>query len=120
MVNFLIQYGAVIISIFCVLIIIGLDIYNILSNKKILKTELQKANEWLLYAVTAAEKELGSGTGQIKLRYVYDKFLKQFPKLAKMISFSHFSSMVDNALEKFKNIIESNTDLQKYIDEKVS
>lgn len=120
MVNFLIQYGAVIISIFCVLIIIGLDIYNILSNKKILKTELQKANEWLLYAVTAAEKELGSGTGQIKLRYVYDKFLKQFPNLAKMISFNLFSSMVDTTLEKFKNIIESNTDLQKYIDEKVS
>ena len=33
--------------------------------------QLNKVREWLLYAVTKAEKELGGGTGQIKLRYVY-------------------------------------------------
>lgn len=34
--------------------------------------QLNKVREWLLYAVTKAEKEMGGGTGQIKLRYVYD------------------------------------------------
>ena len=29
--------------------------------------QLNKVREWLLYAVTKAEKELGGGTGQIKL-----------------------------------------------------
>ena len=29
--------------------------------------QLNKVREWLLYAVTTAEKELGGGTGQIKL-----------------------------------------------------
>lgn len=37
--------------------------------------QLNKVREWLLYAVTKAEKELGGGTGQIKLRYVYDMFV---------------------------------------------
>ena len=32
--------------------------------------QLASVQEWLLYAVAKAEKELGSGTGQLKLRYV--------------------------------------------------
>lgn len=40
--------------------------------------QLNKVREWLLYAVTKAEKELGGGTGQIKLRYVYDMFVARF------------------------------------------
>ncbi|MFR6482019.1 MAG: hypothetical protein ACLUPD_10785 [Anaerotignum faecicola] len=43
----------------------------------------EKVKEWLLLAVTEAEKELGSGTGQLKLRYVYDLFLRRFPAVAK-------------------------------------
>ena len=49
--------------------------------------QLQKVKEWLLFAVTQAEKELGGGTGQIKLRYVYDMFVMKFPALVKFISF---------------------------------
>lgn len=44
--------------------------------------QLNKVREWLLYAVTKAEKELGGGTGQIKLRYVYDMFVARFTWLA--------------------------------------
>lgn len=43
--------------------------------------QLNKVREWLLYAVTKAEKELGGGTGQIKLRYVYDMFVARFEVL---------------------------------------
>ena len=32
------------------------------------KEQIAKIKEWLLYAVTEAEKELGGGTGQLKLR----------------------------------------------------
>lgn len=46
--------------------------------------QLNKVREWLLYAVTKAEKELGGGTGQIKLRYVYDMFVARFAWLASM------------------------------------
>lgn len=56
--------------------------------------QLGKIKEWLLYAVTMAERELGGGTGRLKLRYVYDWFLKTFPWLAKVVSFELFSSLV--------------------------
>ena len=57
--------------------------------------QLKKVREWLLYAVTKAEKELGGGTGQIKLRYVYDMFVARLTWLAQGIFFEMFSMMVD-------------------------
>lgn len=77
--------------------------------------QLNKVREWLLYAVTKAEKKLGGGTGQIKLRYVYDKFVKRFPWLARAISFEKFSMMVDEALEKMKKMLESNPAMQELV-----
>ena len=67
--------------------------------------QLNKVREWLLYAVTKAEKELGGGTGQIKLRYVYDMFVARFAWLARVISFEAFSMMVDEALERMSKIV---------------
>jgi hypothetical protein len=77
--------------------------------------QLNKVQEWLLYAVTMAEKELGGGTGQIKLRYVYDMFVTRFTWLAKVITFETFSKMVDDALEKMKTMLESNEALQRLV-----
>lgn len=77
--------------------------------------QLNKVREWLLYAVTTAEKELGGGTGQIKLRYVYDMFVARFTWLAKVISFEMFSMMVDEALEKMKTMLESNKAMQELV-----
>lgn len=79
--------------------------------------QLAKVREWLLYAVTMAEKELGGGTGKIKLRYVYDWFLTTFPWLAKAISFEVFSGLVDEALEEMKGLLETNKSVGKYIAE---
>ena len=80
--------------------------------------QLKKVREWLLYAVTKAEKKLGGGTGQIKLRYVYDRFVKRFPWLAWAISFEKFSMMVDEALEKMKGMLESNKAMQELVNGK--
>lgn len=77
--------------------------------------QIESIKEWLLYAVVAAEKELGSGTGQIKLRYVYDMFVAKFGWLAKIIPFPTFSAFVDEALDKMKNMLEDNSNLQNYI-----
>ena len=57
-------------------------------------SQLAKMKEWLLYAVTKAEKELGSGTGQIKLRYVYDMFIAKFPYFSAIFVIISFSSFV--------------------------
>lgn len=77
--------------------------------------QLNKVREWLLYAVTTAEKELGGGTGQIKLRYVYDMFVVRFAWLAKVVSFEMFSMMVDEVLEKMKTMLESNKAMQELV-----
>jgi len=77
--------------------------------------QLEKVKEWLLYAVTMAEKELGGGTGKLKLRYVYDLFLTKFSWLAKVITFEQFSALVDEALEEMKRILESNNNVQQLV-----
>ena len=67
------------------------------------------------FYLTKAEKELGGGTGQIKLRYVYDMFVARFVWLARMISFEAFSMMVDEALERMKKMLESNKAMQDFV-----
>lgn len=61
------------------------------------------------------KKELGGGTGQIKLRYVYDMFVARFTWLARVISFEAFSMMVDEALERMKKMLESNKAMQTLV-----
>lgn len=78
-------------------------------------TQIAKVKEWLLYAVTEAEKELGSGTGQLKLRYVYDKFVAQFPYLVQFVSFEMFSKLVDEVLVKFKEMFKTNEAVKQYV-----
>ena len=46
--------------------------------------------EWLLWAVTQAEQYLGSGTGALKLRYVYDLAVEAFPPIEYLVPFSVF------------------------------
>ena len=78
-------------------------------------SQLAKVKEWLLWAVTEAEKELGGGTGQLKLRQVYDLFVTRFPWLAKLISFELFSDMVDEALEEMRHLLDTNTAVAAFV-----
>lgn len=80
--------------------------------------QIKQIQEWLLYAVARAEKELGSGTGQLKLRYVYDMFIARFPHLVKFIGFEAFSGLVDEALDIFREMLQQNKDVNKYIGNK--
>lgn len=89
---------------------LALYLFNLDKKKRI---EILK--EWLLLAVIQAEKELGGGTGQVKLRFVYDLFLTKFTWLSKLISFEAFSLLVDEALDKMRDMLNSNVDLQNYV-----
>ena len=64
--------------------------------------------EWLVWAVTEAEKTFGSGTGQLKLRYAYELAIKRYPTIAKFIPFSLFAKLVDEALVTMRKMIENN------------
>lgn len=74
----------------------------------LIRNDKEKAKKWLLLACLEAEKEFGSKTGVIKLRYVYNMFLARFPVLSKFMSFEQFSNMVDVALEEMKHLINTN------------
>ena len=80
-----------------------------------IKRDTEKAKKWLLYAVIEAERLFGSQTGKIKLAYVYDWFIKEFPLLAGFLSFDDFSKFVDMALEEMKHLMETNSAILNYI-----
>lgn len=111
------NYWPLLIAFIAILVVIIFVIYKFAKQPR--PEQLKKVREWLLYAVTAAQKQFGSGTGQIKLRYVYDKFLTKFPALITVVSFELFSNLVDEALVKFKEILETNNMIQKYVDESI-
>lgn len=78
--------------------------------------QIKNVKEWLLYAVTLAEKEFADGgMGKIKLRSVYESFLVNFPWLAKVITFAQFSLLVDEALEEMKHMLETNKNIQSFV-----
>lgn len=80
------------------------------------KEQKAKVKEWLIWACIEAEKALQSGTGQLKLRQVYDMFcaVPAFTWVAKLISFGTFSEWVSDALLKAKEMLISNPALAKY------
>ena len=110
----MVYYGIAALVILAVGVIIGYYAKIFLSKPN--EQKLNDIKEWLIYATSEAEKILGGGTGQLKLRMVYDMFLIRFPDIAKMITFDMFSSLVDQALEEFKRILATNKSVQLYIE----
>ena len=70
------------------------------------KEQEKKAKEWLLFAVTKAEMEMGGGTGALKLHYVYDMFVKRFPALAKIVKYERFEEWVKMALVRMDIMLQ--------------
>lgn len=79
------------------------------------EAQLAKVREWLLWAVTEAEKELGGGTGKLKLRQVYDLFVTRFPWLARIVPFNLFSDLVDDALEDMREMLKTNQAVKTHV-----
>ena len=77
--------------------------------------QMENVRQWLLGAVTAAEKGLGGGTGKLKLRQVYDAFLTKFPWLAPVVPFEQFSGLVDDALKEMRKLLADNKAVQQLV-----
>lgn len=77
----------------------------------------KKIKAWLVWACIEAERELQSGTGQLKLRKAYDAFcaVPAFSVTAKLISFETFSDWLKDALKEAKEMLIKNTNLAKYV-----
>lgn len=102
----MIQNWPILVALLAVAILVGMAVYRFVKLPT--KQQLAKVREWLLFAVTEAEKDLGGGTGKLKLRYVYDMFVAKFPWLVKAVPFELFSGLVDDALEEMRRLLASN------------
>lgn len=109
----LIENWYIVLAALSVLVVAILNIVDFFKQPT--SDQIHAVKEWLLYAVSEAEKALGSGTGKLKLRYVYDMFLEKFPYVARFLSFETFSEYVDDALEEMKKLLETNSKVNAYI-----
>lgn len=99
-----------------VLVVIGLVLTIVKWFKMPSEKQLSNIKEWLLFATIEAEKELGSGTGQLKLRFVYDQFIARFGLIAKLMPFQVFSRLVSEVLEDMKLTLETNKDIREFVE----
>lgn len=98
----------------CIACIVGVVIYYVgLPTEE----QKEKIRQWLIYACIEAEKELQSGTGQLKLRNVWNKLcnIPAFAPVLKSISFGIFSDWVTDALIKAKEMLINNKTLANYV-----
>lgn len=83
-----------------------LIIYGLMSGK---------AKEWLKWAVSLAEMDLGSGTGELKLRKVYDMFIEKYPIFSAIVPFPLFKHWVDLALKWMREQLSKNNKIKETI-----
>lgn len=103
----------VVLGLIIIIALIGLSVYHFANLDK--EQKIANVKEWLKLAVVEAEKFLGGGTGQLKLRYVYDLAVKQFPWIVTLVTFEIFSGWVDEALDWMKEQIEQNKAINNYV-----
>lgn len=96
-----------------VMLVIIAAIFNWLRLPR--DSKIADIKEWLKFAVTEAEKKLKGGTGQLKLRMVYDMFVVKFPEVQRFITFEKFSEWVDDALKWLNKQLESNKAIKDYV-----
>lgn len=78
--------------------------------------QFKSFKQWLVYACSEAEEYFGSGSGQLKLRYVYNLAVNsKFGFITKIITFNMFSNFVDAALVKMREMIENSPAIAKIL-----
>lgn len=92
-----------------IITVVAVVVYFLLNGRR-------SVIEFLLQAVIMAEKDLGSGTGKIKLSVVYGNFIEKYPIFSKIIPFPVFSAWVDAVLEDMKDILLKNEKAKAYVE----
>ena len=115
MMTWLIENWMVVFGLAVAVIIAVLVVYRFFGLPT--EKQVEKIKEWLIWACIEAERALQSGTGQLKLRQVYDMFcsVPAFTWVAKIISFELFSEWVSDALATAKEMMINNKTLAEYV-----
>lgn len=113
---------------FVALVIVKVEQYRKLDAdaqaeaKKTAETNLRKAvSDWLLKAVIDAETELGTGTGKLKIRSVYERAIEIFgPTVYQVITLEQLDAMAQYPLEEMRHLLETNGAIADYVAPKAS
>lgn len=98
------------------LILVLITVYAILLFLKLTPNQqLNKVKTALLYMVTEAERELKSKTGRVKRSMVWEWLVERFPIITLFITEEKYDELLDQALEEFKKMLESNDSLYDYV-----
>lgn len=98
------------------LVLVLLTVYAVLRFLKLTpKQQLSKVKAALLYMVTEAEKELKSKTGRVKRSMVWEWIIERFPIISLFITEEKYDELLDQALEEFRKMLESNDSLYDYV-----
>lgn len=97
-------------------ILVLLAVYAVLRFLKLTpQQQLGKVKTALLYMVTEAEKELKSKTGRVKRSMVWDWPVERFPIISLFITEEKYDELLDQALDEFRKMLESNDSLYDYV-----
>ena len=113
--NWLINNWSLLVVLMCTIVIGVLVVKSFIERPT--DQQITQIKQWLLYAVIEAEAVFQSGTGALKLRYVYDMFLQRFPSISAFISFEMFSLWVDEVLVEMKHLLETNKSINTYVED---
>ena len=111
--HFIINNWYIILAVLAILAASWIAVYRYFKLPS--EEQIEKVRNWLLWAVTEAERELGGGTGKLKLRQVYDLFVSRFPWLAPVVSFQRFAELVDDALDEMRKLLKDNRAVQAHV-----
>ena len=103
-----------------VVIFAGVGVFGLLFTAFLgqpTEKQKEKIKEWLIWACIEAERGLQSGTGQLKLREVWNLFcaVPAFGWVARIIAFDTFSGWVTEALSTVKRMLVENPRLASYV-----
>lgn len=85
-------------------ILVGWIIATIIDKTVGKETKVKLVEGWLKYMVILAERKFGSGTGKLKLTYVYNKFVEKWPEIATWMNEAQFNELVQKAIEKMEEL----------------
>lgn len=105
---------AVIVGLIALAVAVGIAIRTFIKLPT--SAQKEKVRKCLLAWVIQAERELGGGTGKVKLSTVYGTFVTAFPILKNFISFETFSKWVDDALDEMRKLLEQNENLKQVVE----
>ena len=86
--------------------VVGMSIFVVVDfSRQPRPQQIEAVKQWLVGACYDAEVALGGGTGELKLRMVFDCFVARFPWVAKVVSFDTFHEWVKEALKRLPEML---------------